>query len=112
MRNAATAHPDHPWSLIFLQAIEHPSQWLLRQDRGRRACKARIVERTARLPLTLCIAYFLALVLDVAPEAQRARRTLEIPCRRPRRGICRTFSALSPAMQMLAHPRWGRPAYQ
>ena len=72
----------------------------------------RVAERTGRLLLAFCIAYCLALVLGVAPEAQQARRDLEIPRRRPRHGTCRTLSVLSLAMQMLAHPRWRRKAYR
>src|SRR5256712_3941787 len=74
--------------------------------------QVRVAQRTGRLLLAFCIAYCLALVLGVAPEAQQARRDLEIPRRRPRHGTCRTLSVLSLAMQMLAHPRWRRTAYQ
>jgi len=74
--------------------------------------QVRVAERTGRLLLAFCIAYCLALVLGATPEAQRARRDLEIPRHRPRHGTCRTLSVLSLAMQMLAHPRWRRPAYQ
>lgn len=74
--------------------------------------RVRIAERTGRLLLAFCIAYCLALVLGVAPEARQARRDLEIPRRRPRHGTCRTLSVLTLAMQMLAHPRWRRIAYR
>lgn len=74
--------------------------------------QVRIAERTGRLLLAFCIAYCLVLVLGVAPEAQQARRDLEIPRRRPRHGTCRTLSVPSLAMQMLAHPRWRRKAYR
>jgi hypothetical protein len=74
--------------------------------------RVRIAERTGRLLLAFCIAYCLALVLGVAPEAQKARRDLEIPRRQPRHGTRRTLSVLSVAMQMLAHPRWRRVAYR
>jgi hypothetical protein len=74
--------------------------------------RVRIAERTGRLLLAFCIAYCLALVLGVAPEARQARRDLEIPRRRPRHGTCRTLSVLTLAMQMLAHPRWRLIAYR
>src|SRR5881397_3268456 len=74
--------------------------------------QVRVAERTGRLLLAFCIAYCLALVLGATPEAQRARRDLEIPRHRPRHGTCRTLSVLSLAMQMLAHPRWRRTAYR
>jgi len=74
--------------------------------------QVRVAERTGRLLLAFCIAYCLALVLGVAPEAQQARRDLEILRRRPRHGTCRTLSVLSLAMQMLAHPRWRHKAYR
>ncbi len=72
--------------------------------------KVRVTERTGRLLLAFAIAYGLALVLGVSPEAQQARQDLEIPRRRPRHGTVRTLSVLSVAMQMLAHPRWRRQA--
>lgn len=72
--------------------------------------KVRVAERTGRLLLAFTMAYSLALVLGVSPEAHQARRDLEIPRRRPRHGTARTLSALSVAMQMLAHPRWRRKA--
>lgn len=68
--------------------------------------QVRVAERTGRLLLAFAIAYSLALVLGVSPEAQQARRDLEIPRRRPRHGTTRTLSILSVSMQMLAHPRW------
>jgi hypothetical protein len=68
--------------------------------------KVRITERTGRLLLAFCIAYCLALVLGVSPEAQRARLDLEVQRRRARHGTRRTLSALSLAMLMLSHPRW------
>jgi hypothetical protein len=68
--------------------------------------KVRVAERTGRLLLAFAIAYSLALVLGVSPEAQQARHDLEIPRRRPRHGTTRTLSVLSVTMQMLAHPRW------
>lgn len=72
--------------------------------------KVRVAERTGRLLLSFCIAYCLALVLGVSPEARQARDDLEIPRRWPRHGTCRTLSVLSIAMQMLSHPRWHRLA--
>lgn len=74
--------------------------------------QVRVAERTGHLPLAFCIAYCLALVLGVVPEAQQARRDLEIPRRRPRHGTCRTLSVLSLVMEMLTHPRWRRKAYR
>ena len=68
--------------------------------------KVRVAERTGRLLLAFCIAYCLALVLGISPEAEHARADLEIPRRRARHGTRRTLSVLSVAMQMLAHPRW------
>lgn len=73
--------------------------------------KVRIAERTGRLLLAFCIAYCLALVLGVSPEARHARADLEILRRRPRHGTRRTLSVLSLAMQMLSHPRWRRLAH-
>lgn len=72
--------------------------------------RVRIAERTGRLLLAFCIAYGLALVLGVSTEARHARADLEILRRHPRHGTRRTLSVLSVAMQMLAHPRWRRPA--
>jgi len=68
--------------------------------------KVRVTERMGRLLLAFAIAYSLALVLGVSPEAHQARRDLEIPRRQPRHGTTRTLSVLSVSMQMLAHPRW------
>lgn len=73
--------------------------------------KVQVAERTGRLLLAFTIAYCLALVLGVSPEAEQARGDLEIPRRRPRHGTCRTLSAFSLAMQMLSHPRWRRKAH-
>jgi DDE family transposase len=74
--------------------------------------KVRIAERTGRLLLAFCIAYCLALVLGVSPEAQRARLDLEVQRRRPRHGTRRTLSVLSLAMLMLSHPRWRVSAWR
>lgn len=74
--------------------------------------KVRITERTGRLLLAFCIAYCLALVLGVAPEAERARLDLEVQRRRPRHGTRRTLSILSLAMLMLSHPRWRAGAWR
>lgn len=73
--------------------------------------KVRVAERTGRLLLAFTIAYCLALVLGVSPEAEQARAALEILRRRPRHGTCRTLSVLSVAMQMLSHPHWRAKAY-
>ncbi len=67
--------------------------------------RVRIAERTGRLLLAFCLAYTLALILGSGPDATAARQDLEIPRRTPRHGTCRTLSALSFAMHMLAHPR-------
>jgi hypothetical protein len=72
--------------------------------------RVRIAERTGRLLLAFCLAYALAVILGSGPDAHAARRHLEIPRRTPRHGTCRTLSALSIAMQMLAHPTWWRRA--
>lgn len=72
--------------------------------------QVRVTERAGRLLLAFAIAYSLALVLGVAPDARAARADLEIPRRRPRHGTTRTLSALSLAMHMLAHPRWRQRA--
>jgi hypothetical protein len=72
--------------------------------------RVRVAERTGRLLLAFCLAYALAVILGGRPEAATARRDLEIPRRTPRHGTCRTLSVLSIATQMLAHPRWTRPA--
>ena len=68
--------------------------------------RVRIAERTGRLLLAFCLAYTLAVILGSGPEALDARHHLEIPRRTPRHGTRRTLSALSLAMQMLAHPHW------
>jgi hypothetical protein len=68
--------------------------------------KVRIAERTGRLLLAFCIAYCLALVLGISPEAELARLDLEVQRRRARHGTKRTLSVLSLAMLMLAHPSW------
>lgn len=68
--------------------------------------RVQVAERTGRLLLAFCIAYSLALVLGLSPEAAQARADLEIPRRRPRHHTCRTLSVLSIATLMLAHPRW------
>ncbi len=73
--------------------------------------KVNIDERTGRLLLAFTMAYCLALVLGISPEAQQARRDLEIPRRRPRHGSCRTLSVLYLSRAMLSHPRWRRRAY-
>lgn len=73
--------------------------------------KVDVTERMGRVLLAFAIAYSLALVLGVSPEACQARRDLEIPRRRPRHGTVRTLSVLSVAMQMLAHPRWRQKAF-
>jgi hypothetical protein len=73
--------------------------------------KVRIAERTGRLLLAFCIAYCLALVLGVSPEADRARLDLEVQRRRARHGTRRTLSVLSLAMLMLSHPRWRASAW-
>src|SRR5206468_11504626 len=57
------------------------------------------------------LAYCLALLLGVSREAEKARRDLEIPRRRPRHGSCRTLSVLYVALAMLSHPRWKERAY-
>jgi len=67
--------------------------------------KVRIAERTGRLLLAFCIAYCLALILGVSPEAEGARRDLEVQRRQARHGTRRTLSILSLAMLMLSHPR-------
>ena len=72
--------------------------------------RVRIAERTGRLLLAFCLAYTLAVILGSSPAALDARPHLEIPRRTPRHGTCRTLSALSLAMQMLAHPHWWRRA--
>lgn len=74
--------------------------------------KVHVAERTGRLLLAFCIAYCLALVLGVSPEAERARLDLEVQRRRPRHGTRRTLSVLSLAMLMLAHPRWRKCAWR
>jgi hypothetical protein len=74
--------------------------------------KVRIAERTGRLLLAFCIAYCLALVLGVSPEAERARLDLEAPRRQARHGTRRTLSVLSLAMLMLSHPRWRLSAWR
>jgi len=74
--------------------------------------KVRIAERTGRLLLAFCIAYCLALVLGISPEAERARLDLEVPRRRPRHGTRRTLSVLFLAMLMLSHPRWRPSAWR
>lgn len=74
--------------------------------------KVRIAERTGRLLLAFCIAYCLALVLGVSPEAERARLDLEIQRHRARHGTRRTLSVLSLAMLMLSHPRWRISAWR
>jgi hypothetical protein len=74
--------------------------------------KVRIAERTGRLLLAFCIAYCLALVLGVSPEAQAARVDLEVQRRRARHGTRRTLSVLSLAMLMLSHPRWRPSAWR
>jgi hypothetical protein len=74
--------------------------------------KVRIAERTGRLLLAFCIAYCLALVLGVSPEAQAARVDLEVQRRRARHGTRRTLSVLSLAMLMLSHPRWRASAWR
>ena len=74
--------------------------------------KVRITERTGRLLLAFCIAYCLALILGISPEAQRARSDLEVQRRRPRHGTRRTLSVLSLAMLMLSHPRWRLSAWR
>jgi len=74
--------------------------------------KVRIAERTGRLLLAFCIAYCLALVLGVSPEAQAARVDLEVQRRRARHGTRRTLSVLSLAMLMLSHPRWTASAWR
>jgi len=68
--------------------------------------KVNIAERTGRLLLAFTMAYCLALLLGVSREAEKARRDLEIPRRRPRHGSCRTLSVLYVALAMLSHPRW------
>lgn len=74
--------------------------------------KVRIAERTGRLLLAFCIAYCLALVLGVSPEAQNARLDLEVQRRRARHGTRRTLSVLSLAMLILSHPRWRPGAWR
>jgi hypothetical protein len=74
--------------------------------------KVQVAERTGRLLLAFCLAYCLALILGISPEAEQARPDLEIPRRRPRHGTSRTLSILTLAMLMLAHPRWRRLACQ
>jgi hypothetical protein len=74
--------------------------------------KVRIAERTGRLLLAFCVAYCLALVLGVSPEAEQARLDLEIPRRQARHGTRRTLSVLSLAMLMLSHPRWRDGAWR
>ena len=74
--------------------------------------KVRIAERTGRLLLAFCIAYCLALVLGVSPEAQAARLDLEVQRRQARHGTRRTLSVLSLAMLMLSHPRWRPSAWR
>lgn len=74
--------------------------------------KVRIAERTGRLLLAFCMAYCLALVLGVSPEAARARVDLEVQRRRARHGTHRTLSVLSLAMLMLSHPRWRLRAWR
>jgi hypothetical protein len=74
--------------------------------------KVRIAERTGRLLLAFCIAYCLALVLGVSPEAEQARLDLEVKRRRARHGTTRTLSVLSLAMLMLSHPRWRTSAWR
>jgi hypothetical protein len=74
--------------------------------------KVRIVERTGRLLLAFCLAYCLALVLGVSPEAERARTDLEVRRRQARHGTQRTLSVLSLAMLMLSHPRWRLGAWR
>src|SRR5881296_46824 len=73
--------------------------------------KVNIAERTGRLLLAFTMAYCLALLLGVSREAEKARRDLEIPRRRPRHGSCRTLSVLYVALAMLSHPRWRERAY-
>ena len=73
--------------------------------------KVDIAERTGRLLLAFTMAYCLALLLGVSREAEKARRDLEIPRRRPRHGSCRTLSVLYVALAMLSHPRWRARAY-
>jgi hypothetical protein len=72
--------------------------------------KVDIAERTGRLLLAFTMAYCLALLLGVSPEAEHARRDLEIPRRQPRHGSPRTLSVLYGAVAMLAHPRWRQQA--
>jgi hypothetical protein len=74
--------------------------------------KVRIAERTGRLLLAFCMAYCLALVLGVSPEAVRARADLEVQRRQARHGTQRTLSVLSLAMLMLSHPRWRSSAWR
>jgi hypothetical protein len=74
--------------------------------------KVRVAERTGRLLLAFCIAYCLALVLGVSPEAEQARLDLEVQRRQPRHGTRRTLSVLSLAMLMLSHPRWREGAWR
>jgi hypothetical protein len=74
--------------------------------------KVRIAERTGRLLLAFCIAYCLALVLGISPEAEQARSDLEIERRRARHGTRRTLSVLSLAMLMLSHPGWRERAWR
>ncbi len=73
--------------------------------------KVNIAERTGRLLLAFTMAYCLALLLGVSREAEKARRDLEIPRRRPRHGSCRTLSVLYVALAMLSHPHWRERAY-
>jgi hypothetical protein len=73
--------------------------------------KVNIAERTGRLLLAFTMAYCLALLLGVSREAEKARRDLEIPRRRPRHGSRRTLSVLYVALAMLSHPRWKERAY-
>jgi len=73
--------------------------------------KVDIAERTGRLLLAFTMAYCLALVLGVSPEAEQARPDLEIPRRRPRHGSRRTLSVLYLALAMLSHPRWRSQAH-
>lgn len=67
-------------------------------------------ERTGRFLLAFAMADGWALVLGVSPEAERARRDLEIPRRPPGPGSCRTLRVLYVALAMLSPPRWRHTA--
>src|SRR5213080_802629 len=67
-------------------------------------------QRLLRLLMAFTLAYLLVLLLGQDPWAEKLRPFFEVKRHHPRHGTCKTLSALSIALYLLADPRWSAPA--